>query len=248
MNIINPYKVLDHRVYSRTFLHSIQVGLDFDLCNGALSNSQALKDFVYKFFQVTVNETPSSLSCIELCDEKNQVKFIFTENMAKVTVGAKSYKSFADTMIPFVMKLSAYMEQICKVPTINRLTIKKNNLWEIKADNDIITIYPSALQYTFNKRLVDDMASIKSSNNPPFKISKEVNTSLGDGTLNVVISSIVKNKKEADFTLDFTAAANNVDAVKIVEISTKLNDIIYCSFHDIVSKNVIKLMEQDGGK
>ena len=248
MNIINPYNELNHRVYNRTFLHNIQVGLDFDLCKGALSNSQVLKDFVNEFFQVTVNETPSSLSCIELCDEKNRVKFIFTEEMAKVTVGAKSYKSFADTMIPFVMKLSAYMEQICKIPTVNRLTIKKNNLWEIKADNDIITIYPSALRYTFNEKYVDDMASIKSSDNPPFKISKEANTSLGDGTLNAVISTIIKNHEEATSTLDFTAAADNVDAAKVVETSTKLNDIIYCSFHDIVSKNVINLMEQEGGK
>lgn len=247
MKIINPYNEIEHRIYNRTFLRNVQVEFDFDGCNGKLQNNKVLRDFINSYFNVTMDQNIPSLTCVELCDSIRGIKFSFSEEQARVSIDAMSYKSFADTMIPLIAKMVAYMEQICAIPCIKRLTIQKNNVWEVNTHSSIKDIYTHALQHTFEKQHVTDLVSMELPKEDSFKISKEANLNLGDGILKVAISTNVKDTHNADFVLDLVASVKNVNVVDILGISTKLNDIVYCAFHDIVSKDVIDLMEQKGG-
>ena len=249
MNIVNPYNELEHKVYNRTFLRNIQVKFEFDLCEGILGNTPIVRDFFNKYFNVVVNhDSSSSYSCIELRDSEKQIKFVFTEEQAVVEVGAGFYKSFTETMFPLVVRLTAFMEQICSISCIKKLTITKQNVWQVKADTELKEIYASALRYTFKEHHVDDFVSIPFPNEPQFKMSKEANIDLDGGMLKVIMATDIKNAQEADFMLDFIASADSVSVAEALDISTGLSNVIYCAFHDIVSKNVVDLMEQKGGK
>ena len=247
MNIVNPYNELEHVVYKRTFLRKVQVVLDFNSCDDILLNDRQFKDFVAKYFETKVpSEGPSRLSSVEICDDNAQVRFVLSEKSAKVDVGHKFYNSFAQTMYPLVTKLCAYIEQICKTSHIANLTIRKSNLWHLRTEEDIKNVYSSALRYTFREQHVEDMASMIFPNQMPFKVSKEGRLRFSGGGMTTLISAEVKNAHEAYFTLDFNASTQDINVDDAFDALGKLNEIVYCAFHDIVSKNVLELMKNNG--
>lgn len=249
MKIINPYKQLEHRVYKRTFLQDVQVEFDFDLCKDAFADRQRIQNFFLQYFHVTPGQdAPSSFSTIELCDADKLIRFRFTEEKTVVTVSPQAYESFVKTMIPFIDRQLAYMEKICSVSSARKMIVRKRNVWEVRANDNVSIkdIYSSALRYTFNEHHVGDMFSIMLPNESSCKISKDADVDLGDGTLKVILSAEIKDNQKADFVLEFIATADNVPVMEVLEVATGLNEVVYCAFHDIVSKDVINLMEQDG--
>ncbi len=242
MNIVNPYGELEHRVYARTFLRDIVVELKFEA--GVRDNS-ILKRYLQEYFNVTVGDRASSFSYVELTDPNKLLKFVFSEKNARVEVKGVSYKSFADTMLPFVQRLIAYVEQVCAVEHVKSLSVKKNNVWEIKAHDDIRSVYPKALIFTFKRQHISDLLSMKLPEETPFKVSKEAEMDLSDGVLRLKLATEVKDEQQADFMLGLVAEAAVVPVKDVLEAATKLNDVIYAAFHDIVSIDIINLMESN---
>lgn len=251
MKIINPYSQLEHRVYQRTFLQDVQVEFDFNLCQGVSHDKQRIiKDFFSQYFEVSIGQdVPSSSFSIGLSDRNKLIQFRFTEEKTLVTVSPQAYESFTTTMLPFIDKQLAYMEKVCSVSCAKKMIIRKRNVWKVLLNEgaSVKDVYASALRYTFNERYVYDMVSIVLSDEASSKISKDANVNLGDGTLKVILSAEIKDRQKIFFTLEFIAAAENVSLKDIPEVATSLNDVVYCAFRDVVSKDVINLMEQEGG-
>ena len=250
MNIINPYNESEHRVYNRSFLHNVQVGLEFDTCKGKLADTETLNDFISEYFNIktTDQHVPESVSRIELNDQDKQVRVIFTENSATATVEADCYRSFTDTMLPLASRLIAYAEKVCNIKSISTIGIQKKNTWKIVADNGrtIKEIYPAALRHTFNEQHITDMASMALPDEPAFRICKEADMNIGEGVMKAALAAEIKNNQVLYFNLDLNASAWNVGAAEAIEVLTKLNNIIYCAFHDIVSDNIITMMKEKG--
>ena len=240
MNIINPYRELEHKVYARTFLRDVVVELKFE---EGVRDVGFLKKYLQEYFNVTVDERASSFSYVELTDPLKKLKFVFSEKNAKVEVKGVFYKSFADTMLPFMQRLVVYAGQVCAVECVKSLLVRKNNVWEIKAHDNIRNAYPKALNFTFKRQHVADLLSMKLPEETPFKMSKEAEVDLSGGVLGLKLSTEVKDKQQADLMLGLVAEAADVPLKDVLEAANKLNDVIYAAFHDIVSVDIINLME-----
>jgi hypothetical protein len=145
--------------------------------------------------------------------------------------------------------MDAYINNVCEISHLDKISIAKSNVWNVCADQDIEGVLNAALQYTFKESHLNDFTFIREAiGSFPYKKSKEENVNLGDATLKIILSVEVSDEKSAKLKLDFIANASNVSIPDTMEATKLLNEAIYYAYHDFVSDNVISLMKEEGGK
>jgi hypothetical protein len=250
MNILYPHNIdLEHKVYKRTFLQSVQVNYNFNLQEDKLTNSEKTNSFFPEYFGIDASGIPWPVSQIELTNQESGVKYVFGKNHIELSVGHNIYKSFLDTLIPFIIKMDAYINNVCEISQLDSISIAKSNVWNVCADQGIEDVLNAALQYTFKEGHLNDFTFTRGTiGSFPYKKSKEENVNLGDATLKIILSVEVSDKKSAKLRLDFIAKASNILVPNTIETTKLLNEAIYYAYHDFASDNVISLMKEEGEK
>lgn len=243
MKIINPFQDIEHKVYNRTFMR--EASADIEYVETSLSaKADVLVKYLKDNFNVDFNpQGGSEVGTIEVSAKQQHLLFTFSKTLASVRIGARDYRSFASTMQPGIGRLVSFLNAI-GVTEVVRVTLKKQNVWDLDSE-DVFNAFKTAIPYTFSDEGIREVARLNISNSPkPVKISREANAEIGDGRLVVKFDAEILDERHIRFVLGLEAFANDVKVAEILESSSLLNDIIYAAFHDLVTPDIIKLMEK----
>ncbi|WP_206225138.1 hypothetical protein [Parabacteroides sp. ZJ-118] len=244
VSIHNPYQNSEHKVYNRTFMRSASADVEYaDI--SLSSQTEALTTFFKDNFGVDFNPHDNpELASIKLTAEGKPLSFDFHNTNSSVLVGAEDYKSFADTMQPNIGKLVSFL-QIMRISNVSSLSIKKNNQWDLSAE-DIMNAYKSAIPYTFADENIREVAklNVPDDSPKPIKLSREANVDLGDGRLVVYFFVEIIDEHNLRLVLELKATAANVKTSDVLSVSSMLNDVIYGAFHDLITPDIIGLMDR----
>lgn len=243
MAIYNPYNKIEHKVYKRTFMRSATATIKY-ADRPFLSYKEALAKFFKDNFNVDYTpDEKTDPESININSNAEQLSFSFFKSVASVSVGAKDYKSFADSLQPRIGSLVAYLDAV-NVENAENVTLRKENVWDLKSD-DVMSAYKSAIYYTFKDENIREVVKLNVPEGPkPIKLSREANVSLGDGKLTVQFVANILDDGYIKLELNLEATATNVKTAEIFQTFSILNDVLYCAFHDMVSPDIINLMSK----
>lgn len=243
MALINPFKHLEHKVYNRTFMRNASA--DIEYAEVSLSaNAGAISKFLQDNFNTGLNSLNNNqFEAIKVSANERQLSYNFSKTHASVIIGARDYESFASSMQPCIGKLTQFLN-VVGTPKVTKVTLRKQNVWEISSEN-ARNSYKAATWYIFADEKIREVAKVKIPDGQDnFKLSREATVGLGDGALVVDFQVEQIDERKLMFTLDLKAFATNVDFTNILETSSILNNVIYAAFHDLVTADIIKLMEK----
>ncbi len=243
MTIHNPFPIIEHKVYSRTFMREASASIEFPEVS-LPANVEKLAPYFKENFNVDINpEGSTNFDTIKISTEKTQQqRFSFDKSNAKVTFEAGNYHSFAATMQPNIGKLVSFISTL-GIEQASKITLRKKNVWDISSE-DSMSAFKAAIPYIFKEKDIQDVAKYNIPETPrPLRISNEANINLGEGLLIIQFFVEISNDKNIRLVLDLEASAPNVKSVDILETSSALNDVIYGAFHELVTQDILNLME-----
>lgn len=246
MNISNPYKGVEHKVYKRTFLQSTEVKVEFEPWLTPADFTARIIPFVSKAFNKNISEElDKPVEQIELSSSNSQVRFVFNLNSACVVVGSSAYKSFSSSVVPHICVLMSYLNEVACIERIKQTYINKVNLWPIKSKNSK-QAFGGASLFIFRKEHVEDIANLKfDESDYPVSATKEAVVKCGEkAILKAKIGVELKDVNETRFILELRAQTSNIGVGDLISDLPKLNDIIFGAFTDIVSPNIFDLMSK----
>lgn len=242
MAINNPYAPIEHKVYNRTFLHVASASVEY-ADTSFLPYSQALTKYFDDNFRAAFNPAGAEPQSVKVSSKEGRLSFTFLHTGASLLVGAENYMSFASSMQPRIGALVAFLDTV-SIDRVKNLSLRKENVWDLKSD-DVMTAYKSAIKYTFRNQEIREVAGLSVPDGPkPVRLSREGTVSLGDGRLTVGFDAEILDDSHIRLILTLEARAFDVVTSEILQTSSVLNDIIYSAFNDMVSDDIIKLMEK----
>lgn len=182
----------------------------------------------------------------EISSGQEQKRFVFDLDQAKFIIGPKSYATFAETAIPMIGILLRFIADVARVETLEQVSIVKINIWPIKSE-DAFSNFTDMIKYTFRERCVSDMLSYKFDEDPkPVRLSKTSNNVIADNAnVDAVLTAEVVSKEEVRLGLVLNASATNIGVNDVLADSVVLNDLIYLSFTETISDNILNLMSRE---
>lgn len=246
MALINPYNPIEHKVYNRTFMRSASATIEYaDI--SFMSHFDGLARYFKDNFNAVFNPAKDDeLESIEINSNAEQLSYLFLKSISSVLVGAKDYKSFSASMQPRIGKLVAFLDAVGR-SSVKSITLKKENVWDLKSE-DVMSAYKTAIFFTFQDENIREVAKLNvPGETKPIKMSREANVSLGDGRLTVRFIVEIPDDGHIRFLLNLEAIATDVKTADILQAASVLNEVIYCAFHDLVTPDIINLMEKRNG-
>lgn len=247
MALINPYPSKEHRVFNRTFLQQTEVNVKFSPTIDVVLFRERIAPYALKYFGFDISaksEPDANTAKIEAVGEQKQ--YSFGLDFARIIVGPKSYDTFAETILPLIPRLQAFLTEVVQISTPIELNVTKRNAWPFKVEN-AFDDFTDAIGFVFSKKYVEDMCSYKFTENPqPVQLSKMSTEDFGDQIkLDRKIIAEASNKGKIYLELALSTTAPNVAVADISADSVILNDIIYNNFIEYVSDDIIDLMNND---
>jgi hypothetical protein len=244
MAIKNPYPTTEHRVFKRTFLQQTEVSVKFTPAIRDEDFHDRMLPFLKSVFNLDLsNKADADANHAEVTSDQEQKKFVFDLDQAKFIIGAKSYKTFAETAIPMIGMLIRFINDVAKIDTLDQINIVKINMWPMKTENAFKS-FTNMIKYTFKEKCVEDMLSYKFDEDPqPVRLSKTSNNTIAENAnLDVVLSAEVVSKENVNLGLALNASAKNISINDVLSDTVVLNDAIYHGFTETISDNIINLM------
>ncbi|WP_289763522.1 hypothetical protein [uncultured Duncaniella sp.] len=247
MALNNPYPSKEHRIFKRTFLQQTEVNVKFSPAIASALFRERIVDYAQKHFGVDISaesEPDADSAKIEAVGE--QKKYYFGLEFARIIVGPESYDTFADTILPLLPRLQAFLIEVAQIDGMIELNITKRNAWPFKVEN-AFNDFSDAIGFVFDKKYVEDMCSYKFTENPqPVQLSKMSTEDFG-GQIKLDRKIIAEANNNGRIYLEL-ALSTTSQSVKVADISADavvLNDIIYNNFIEYVSDDIIDLMNND---
>lgn len=248
MTLINPYPNAEHKVFKRTFLQQTEVNVKFAPALAPFDFRERIVPYAKQHFGYDLSVAADSDADHAKMDALGEEKrYTFDLNAARIVVGPRSYETFSTTILPLLPRLQSFLMEVAGVKSLIELSIVKHNVWPIKADNAYKS-FTEAIGYLFKDESVSDMKSyIFPENNPrPVQLSKMWTDDINDDArLDTKIIAEVHNETNLFFELVLCASIKNIQVSELSADSIVLNDIIYSKFVNIISENVIDLMNSE---
>lgn len=247
MALHNPYPSKEHRVFRRTFLQQTEVNVKFTPALDSVAFRDRITVYAKKYFGFDIRDKSNSdadTAKIEAVGEQKQ--YSFGLDFARIIVGPESYDTFAETILPLLPRLQAFLIEVAQITTEIELNITKRNAWPFKVENAFAD-FTDAIEFVFDKKYVEDMCSYKFTENPqPVQLSKMSVEEFNDNIrLDRKIISEASNNGRIYLELALSATSPNVSVADISADTVILNDIIYNNFIEYVSDDIIDLMNDD---
>jgi hypothetical protein len=243
MTIQNPYNEIPHKVFKRTFLQEISASVTF-ADKSVFDHKNEVFGFLKENFGLNeVMPSPFDFGTLAISSDNKYEKYLFTTHSASVTLDARMYRSYNDSLAPKLNRLVAFLSAL-GVERIREFSISKKNLFSGQSSN-AYAAWKLALKETFKDEKLVGIVSEASSIENPFKLTIEGNRKFDGGEIKVPFLIEVVDKANFHFTMDLVGIVKDVDVYGILENANVLNDIIFGVFCDIVSDKIINFCSND---
>lgn len=253
MKILNPFKNIVRKVYQYTFLRRVEVGITF--AKGSVSPQiywKAVQAFLSKYFPSVGDAKMEAdlIGSLRITSSNKQIDFSFTDGAIGVTILHDAYNSYNESLLPAINILTDYLTNVVRVESVTSVSLTKLNCWPIQIQ-DGTKDYRLVVKYIFNGDVAKGFAAIEdlpdNVKNQPFKLSRETELPLGkDARLKGRIAIEFKNPLNFNVFLKCTTLTPGMPTEEITSALSDLNDVQYGFYHDMVSSDIVELMEKGG--
>lgn len=244
MEIKNPYGTpAEHKVYNQNFLDSVGLEIAYKRISFA-SATKPLRLFFKEKFNVSFEpDGQKTLTTINIFSKNNIINFNFSTESVKIDINGAYYVSFQKTVLPLLPNLLKFLE-IVSVSKLERVTLTKKNKWKLEGEN-ILEQRKEALAYTFKEDEILELAKVEIPEEKfPIKLSRTGSVGAGAGRLTAEVVCQFPDRNEMGMSLNLIAECEKIKVEELTGALSLLNEIIYCAFHQMVSDNVISIMEK----
>lgn len=239
-----------YRLYKNTFLQNVMVTFEFLSANNERTNA-AFVDYLKSFFEIEAKDS-SLINGVTISKKDMSVSLSFSTNKAAIHLNGQKYVGFSDTAIPQVFKLRNFFTKVMNVTTLQSISIRKVNVWNIKQDIRNAVRVEDAYKAIFSDNLINALSNVGLSEEeraiPNFqKAYWKVNTA----ELIVRTALLPPSKTKDQFChliLDTEIIDKPTNGYKVENVASDmmdLNSTLYDAFHWCVCNDIINLMSKE---
>lgn len=234
---------IKHRIYKKTFLHSVTVKINHSEVKDWELYTAALKNLFKTKYNVEIEEGKFGLlkfKSINVKSAKSKFNIKINSDFIQIKIDGTAYESFSKSlMIHCSNFISLLADSDIK---IQKISVEKLNVWPVKLNNpsDLSAPLNEIFSKSVNSLLPDDF----SQNN--LKVTTEISFNGSQNSDLYLVSSgwliDEEDSKNCFLILDTEAICNSP-----VEPENKLNymnQVLFNLYHWSVSDKIIKLMEE----
>lgn len=239
------------REYKNTFLQNVLVKIDFKERNLIDSEEVSRKwnEFVVSNFNNSSNKTNLPVDFFEtpirVSRKDGNCSFFFSKKVVSAVVGAKDYRTFVDSVIPQIYKISKFLTDVISTNEITRLSLRKINIWQFKF-NGTSSIKPDEVRKILFSNALMSHEESRALNEDEQNIDNLHKYEWEDGDKKAIVKTFFIPPKQANVfaqVLDTELQMNTPIQINQVQDNfIELNNILYNLFHWCVSERVIDVM------
>lgn len=239
----------EHHVFKRSFLKEAEIHATFPEIDAEQMNAN-VRDFLNFAFKVDPTTLKESVEDgVEITTKNNDLRFKFERNLAEVSTSGKDYRSFKESILKFSRPLAEYARMVANTYQLSSVSVTKVNSWKLRADNPSQFIQ-EGLEFIFRKGRLAEMPKIEFpvKNEGPKKVSIVSTPTIQDieYKLKLVLEVCSAEDNYIEYNLITKAYSNKeVDIRNFPRMSFDLNNFLYRVFIDMMSDNVLELMEKE---
>lgn len=241
-----------YRQFKNTFLKSVMVEFSFDSFEGdAQVLNERFKDYVQTAFNI-----PAVGNLLQgehnITKKDMSLGFHFSNGQAGVRLDGQRYLTFSETAIPQVFKLRPFFNKVIETPRLNKISIRKINIWNFQASQKNTISENSIESLIFSKELISSLNSNELNEQEREIEGLKKSIFSDDSGLKVEIKTVLlppdkTNPKDNyhHLVLDITGTIENLDGFKVETMPEELMDLnssLYYCFNWCVTPYVINLM------
>jgi len=244
-----PFPSVKYRQYKNTFLTRVLLSLD---C-GALADVSdkvflsQLKNFADAYFQVKMTDLSGPFKNVKLTKDDGAQIFLLSKQSAAVMLDGTKYVSYTDTAQPQLEKLCDYMEKVVDAKTVQRVEIRKVNMWQFK--NESGTPFPAeeARKFVLQEEIRDSLSADNLLDEERV-ISGMVKKEWKDDCDSLVLRSAYlpdsKVQGVSRLVLDTVRVTERTVPVKEIPALVKeMNTDLYNAYFGCVNSEIVRIME-----
>lgn len=238
-----------HRVYKNSFLQNTQLVARFNelaTCSEVFADN--VKLYYNRFFGLEKSKDDLlSPNGIFLQNEEDDASFLFTRSSVSFERSRKTYRSFVDSVLPLFAHIKIYIYHLMDQDKVDKLSIRKVNLFPIQIDDDKIAkkakdiIYKNVFGSDFLKHeshinqslpnFILDLNSFEMTDeNYQVNVKYGLSKSQTEGVYNIVLDMLLsKNSSTEEGVFDAECL--------------RMNDVAFDLLHWAVADQVIEIMK-----
>ncbi len=247
-----PFKPEKYRQYRNTFLQDITVGFNFKpSTEGKTELNAHFNDYLQSYFGVENSGDITSADC-NITKKDFSLSFDFSDHSAVVRLSGKDYVRFSETVLPHVFKLRSFFNKVVKVEEIDKMGIRKLNVFNIKGNGSEPIDPMDVMQSLFSQEM---MANLSADNldeqEQTIPNMKKCVFKVADSSVTIRTALLPPSRPNDQFhhlLLDTLGELQPADGIKIEEIPEKLmdfNKMMFDCYHWCVNEGVKNVMQQE---
>lgn len=238
----------EHRVYTNTFLRRVIVYVSFDKKSPDFFDDNftvSLKKYLLSMYNVEgVGDFPKK--AIELKNDEDNTEILLMNGAFLLTFDQKGYKSFIDSVVPQLIRLKLFAEQLMKATNYTELRIRKVNVWRFGAKEKTDITYNMAAQAVFSSDLLHANNKVKfSEEEKALPIQSKLQWIEESRTINLLTGFAKLDDKTSNLVLDTEIL--ETAKVKISDLTDTLlglNGTMFAAYQWSINDKVRNLMDE----
>lgn len=240
---VNP---VGYKVFKVNFLQTVSLDICFNN-KGLISDNyeERLKDYLLGVFNLDLKSQPKNVnvSSFKLDAPSLQTYIAFEDESIHLLIGHKGYKSFDESLLPYINKLVLFLTNVAEQSDIEKIIYKKLNVWPVRLhdeNGDRNSVLQTIIRPEHSKDMNVDISKGQ-------KIFKEALSKIDDnGSLHLSLAYDRTNMKDELDRIELEISST-LKSIQVPELSERLKVVdqyMFDVYLNIVSEEIIKLMEE----
>ena len=244
---MEPFISVPYKQYKNTFLQNVTVYHSFK-CDRTYLQSKDFADKYEVFFCDNFGLTPQRSFLdggVSITSSDKVVSFNFAPNAIYVKVGARSYRSFNDSVLPQALKLEQFLQKVLKVEHVTATAVRKVNIWPVSAMEDNHLDKEGVIDGIFSKQLLVTPSVELDANEASIPLYKKFIWTSENDTVIARTAYLESGQQKANLVLDIEARVDKVVKLSALTNNTiSLNRDLFDVYHWCVNPAIVSIMDQ----
>lgn len=238
----------EHRVYTNTFLRRVIVYVSFDKKSLDFFDdifTISLKKYLLSMYNVEgIGDFPHK--AIELKNDEDNTEILLSNGAFLMTFDQKGYKSFIDSVVPQLIRLKLFAEQIMKATDYTELRIRKVNVWRFGFKEKTDITYNIAAQAVFSSDLLQANNKVQlSEEEKVLPIQSKLQWNEKSQTINLLTGFAKLDDKTSNLVLDTEILESaKVKTSELTDTLLELNGTMFAAYQWSINDKVRNLMDK----
>lgn len=244
-----PFQPVKYRQYRNTFLTRVLLTLDCGISSEVPDEVflPKLKDFAEAYFQVKMPVPSGPFKNVKLTEDDGTLVFALSKQSAAVMLDGAKYVSYTDTAQPQMEKLCDYVEKVIGAEMVQRVEIRKINMWQFKNDSGVSFSAEEARKFVLQEP-VRNVLSADNLSDEECKISGMMKKEWKSDSDGLVLRSAYQVDSMLSgvsrLVLDTERVTERDVLVKeIPAVAKEMNTDLYNAYFGCVNSEIVRIME-----